>query len=390
MKQEEWAERLNNHLKDYHQEPTRDLWEGIEASLDKQAKGAVRHIALRRWLMAAAIIGVLFGGAYLLWHNEPEQPQLAQVKTTNHADKKEVPVAPQADNTPDAAVKAPEKLVAQVVTAANAVTQIAETAMQTESVVPEPTEKVTQPDETAAKPKEDTPSPQVHRPLSTEPKGYPQTERRRQKPMRLTMGLFAQGNTNDMNNKNAVMMNPQLLHRVAASRAFLVDYEEQERHNQPISFGLSVGYPLNTWLSISSGLVYTKLNSTFTTLMTNHQIQRHQKLHYIGMPLNLQAHLLQWHGISLYLTAGAQADWNIKAESNTDGVNQVMDKDRMQWSVGGSLGLAYHFIPQLSLYAEPGIRHYIDNGSTINNYFKDKPTSFNLQLGLRFDLNSPK
>jgi hypothetical protein len=208
--------------------------------------------------------------------------------------------------------------------------------------------------------------------------------------MRLTMGLFAQGNTNDMNNKNAVMMNPQLMHRVAASRAFLADYEEHESHNQPISFGLSVGYPLNSWLSLSSGLVYTRQNSTFTTLMPNHQIQRHQKLHYIGVPLNLQANLFQWHGISIYLTAGAQADWNIKAESNTDGVNQVMAKDRMQWSVGGSLGLAYHIIPQLSLYAEPGVRHYMDNGSTINNYFKDKPTSFNLQLGLRFDLNSPK
>jgi hypothetical protein len=262
--------------------------------------------------------------------------------------------------------------------------------MQTESEVPEPTEKATQPDETANKPKEDTPSPQVHPLLSAEPKANSHVEHHQQKPMRLTMGLFAQGNTNDMNNKNAVMMNPQLMHRVAASRAFLLDYEEQESHNQPISFGLTVGYPLNTWLSLSSGLVYTKLNSTFTTQMPNHQIQRHQKLHYIGMPLNLQAHLLQWHGISLYLTAGAQADWNIKAESNTDRVNQVMDKDRMQWSIGGSLGLAYHIIPQLSLYAEPGIRHYIDNGSTINNYFKDKPTSFNLQLGLRFDLNSPK
>lgn len=390
MKQEEWAERLNNHLKDYHQEPSRDLWEGIEASLDKQAKGQTRHIALRRWMMAAAIIGVLFGGAYLMWNNEPVQPQVAQVKATNHADKEEAPVATQADITPDAAVKAPEKLVAQVVTAAKAVIQIAETAMQTESEVPEPTEKATQPDETANKPKEDTPSPQVHHPLSAEPKAYSHAKHQQQKPMRLTMGLFAQGNTNDMNNKNAVIMNPQLMHRVAATRAFLADYEEQESHNQPISFGLSVGYPLNSWLSLSSGLVYTKLNSTFTTLMPNHQIQRHQKLHYIGVPLNLQAHLLQWHGISLYLTAGAQTDWNIKAESNTDGVNQVMDKDRMQWSIGGSLGLAYHIIPQLSLYAEPGIRHYMDNGSTINNYFKDKPTSFNLQLGLRFDLSPTK
>ena len=383
MKQEEWAERLNNHLKDYHQEPTRDLWEGIEASLDKQAKGQTRHVALRRWLMVAAIIGVLFGGANLMWHNEPVQPQLTQVKPTNHTDKEEMPAAP-------------EKMVAQAYTAAKAVTQTAETAIPTEVAAapevsnPEPTEKATQPDETANKPKEDTPSPQAHYPLSAEPKAYTAVEHHQQKPLRLTMGLFAQGNTNDMSNKNAVMMNPQMIHRIAASRAFLVDYEERESHNQPISFGLSVGYPLNTWLSISSGLVYTKLSSTFTTLMPNHQIQRHQKLHYIGVPLNLQAHLLKWHGISLYLTAGAQADWNIKAESNTDGIKQVMDKDRMQWSVGGSLGLAYHITPQLSLYAEPGIRHYIDNGSTINNYYKDKPTSFNLQLGLRFDLNSPQ
>lgn len=138
-------------------------------------------------MMAAAIIGVLFGGAYLMWNNEPVQPQVAQVKATNHADKEEAPVATQADITPDAAVKAPEKLVAQVVTAAKAVTQIAETAMQTESEVPEPTENTTQPDETANKPKEDTPSPQVHPLLSAEPKANSHVEHHQQKPMRLTM-----------------------------------------------------------------------------------------------------------------------------------------------------------------------------------------------------------
>jgi hypothetical protein len=385
MKQEEWAERLNNQLKDYHQEPTRDLWEGIEASLDKQAKGPVRHVALRRWLIAAAIIGVLFGGVYLMWNNEPSQPRQAEAKTITNTEKHEDLELPETDVTPDIVTKAPEKLVAQ----------IAETAMPTEIVAPEvstplPAEKTTQPDETAIKTKEDTPSPQVYHPLPAEPQAYPHVEHQQQKPLRLTMGLFAQGNTSNTNNTNAVMMNPQLLHRVSAARAFLVDYKEFESHNQPISFGITVGYPLHAGVSLSSGLVYTKLNSTFTTLMPNQQIQRHQKLHYIGVPLNLQTQLLQWHGISFYLTAGTQVDWNIKAESNTDGVNQVMDKDCMQWSVGGSLGLAYHIIPQLSLYVEPGVRHYIDNGSTINNYFKDKPTSFNLQLGLRFSLNSQK
>ena len=379
MKQEAWAERLNNHLKDYHQEPSRDLWEGIEASLDKQAKAPVHLVAMRRWLMAAAIIGVLFGGAWLIWYDEPVQPQLAQADATPQA-----AASPNPEKlTAEAPAAAPEVSTTKVVAPEVIVPESTETATQ-------PDETATQPDETAVKPKEDTPSPQVHHPQPTEPKAYPQAEHHQQKPLRLTMGLFAQGNTNEMNNRNAVMMNPQMMQRVAATRAFLIDYEERESHNHPISFGLTVGYPINSWLSLSSGLVYTKLSSTFTTLMPNHQIQRHQKLHYIGVPLNLQAHLLQWHGFSLYLTAGAQADWNVKAESNTDGINQVMDKDRMQWSVGGSVGLAYHIIPQLSLYAEPGVIHYIDNGSTINNYFKDKPTSFNLQLGLRFDLNSPQ
>lgn len=389
MKQEAWAERLNNHLKDYHQEPSRDLWEGIEASLDKQvqqAQGQVRHVALRRWLMAAAIIGVLFGGACLMWHNAPEQPQLAQADATPQA-----AASPNPEKlTAEAPAAAPEVSTPKVVAPEVIVPEPTETATLPEETTAQPDEPATQPDETAVKPREDTPSPQVHRPQTAEPKVYPQAEHHQQKPLRLTMALYAQGNTNEMNNRNAVMMNPQMMQRAAATRAFLIDYEERESHNHPISFGLTVGYPINSWLSLSSGLVYTKLSSTFTTLMPNHQIQRHQKLHYIGVPLNLQAHLLQWHGFSLYLSAGAQADWNVKAESNTDGINQVMDKDRMQWSVGSSLGLAYHIIPQLSLYAEPGVRHYIDNGSTINNYFKDKPTSFNLQLGLRFDLSPIK
>ena len=43
-------------------------------------------------------------------------------------------------------------------------------------------------------------------------------------------------------------------------------------------------------------------------------------------------------------------------------------------------------IPQLGVYVEPGVRYYIDNGSRIENYYKDKPVSFSLQLGLRLNI----
>ena len=119
--------------------------------------------------------------------------------------------------------------------------------------------------------------------------------------------------------------------------------------------------------------------------MKDHQIKRHQVLHYIGIPLNLQFSVWQWRGLEAYLAAGGQVDWNVEAKANTDGVDQEMGKDRMQWSIGGSLGVQYHIVPHVGLYAEPGIRYYFNNGSSISNFYKDKPTNFSLQFGLRFD-----
>jgi hypothetical protein len=40
----------------------------------------------------------------------------------------------------------------------------------------------------------------------------------------------------------------------------------------------------------------------------------------------------------------------------------------------------------LGIYAEPGVRYYFDNGSRMQNYFKDRPTSWTLQVGLRLNL----
>ena len=72
MKQEKWAERLEKHLEGYRKSPSRDLWEGIEASLDKEEKARlVPFVSSKRsWLVAATLIGVIFAGTYLLWDKE--------------------------------------------------------------------------------------------------------------------------------------------------------------------------------------------------------------------------------------------------------------------------------------------------------------------------------
>ena len=88
-----------------------------------------------------------------------------------------------------------------------------------------------------------------------------------------------------------------------------------------------------------------------------------------------------------YVAAGMQADWNVSTQLNTEGAEQTISRDRMQWSVNSSLGLQYDITPRLSLYAEPGINYHFDNGSTVRNFFKDKPTNLKLQIGVRLNLN---
>ena len=205
---------------------------------------------------------------------------------------------------------------------------------------------------------------------------------------KLSMNLYASRGMSSWKGRNGVQMSSSMQQKFAFTRGepvYLADYEERQDHKQPISFGLTLSYPLTKRLSVSTGAVYTRLSSDFLTLAQNHQIKRHQVLHYVGIPLNLQFSVWQWRGLDLYLAAGGQVDWNVAAKANTDGVDQKMGKDRVQWSIGGSLGAQYHIVPHVGLYAEPGIRHYFNNGSSISNFYKDKPTNFNLQLGLRFD-----
>lgn len=41
----------------------------------------------------------------------------------------------------------------------------------------------------------------------------------------------------------------------------------------------------------------------------------------------------------------------------------------------------------MSAYVEPGVSRYFDNRSEVENIYKDKPTNFNLNVGLRIYLN---
>lgn len=164
------------------------------------------------------------------------------------------------------------------------------------------------------------------------------------------------------------------------------DLYEKTKHHQPISVGMQVGFHLFPKLKLSTGLVYTKVSSDFISGISDTRTVSTQDLHYIGIPLNLSYSVWKYKGLHTYVTAGGEGAVNIKNHTETDGEVKDSKRDKMQWSTNASVGIQYDFIPQLGVYVEPGMKYYFDNGSQIENIFKDKKLNFNIQFGLRFNI----
>ena len=229
--------------------------------------------------------------------------------------------------------------------------------------------------------------------LPDDPTPVPTVKRRQQ----LSVGLYAMNGLGNYDGANGVQMagnwatmfSNTLTNSYSARAAepmYLAGYEERQHHYRPVTFGLTVGCQLSTRLALTTGIVYTKLRSDFTQVMRNQEISRQQSLDYIGLPVNLNYTLWTHKRLHTYITGGVRADWNVATHLETEGTRQTMPRDRMQWSLNAGMGARYDVVPHVALYAEPTLNWYLDNGSKIQNYFKDKPLSIGLQIGLRLDV----
>jgi len=411
MKQEEWIRRLERHMADHQESPSHDLWEGIEASLNgrKEPERKARFVSLRRWAVAAALAAVMIGGGYFYWNTEPttDTPQTATeseklARTDSKAEKdtpeqgiaeKLIAAVEEKIQTEQAEIRQAEMRQTdnrQAMTEPAEQSEAAETAPTDETVE---TQEVTPANETEDNKQRQQPG-QIRQPghvSQKNPYSDVSTTRRRYRIAtdQLALGVYTGGNLSGWDQVNGV----QVSRMTRASESdetptsnYLEGYEVEQKHRRPIILGLTVSYAFSEKFSLSTGVVYTGLHSDFNTTMTSGRIHTGQDLYYIGIPLSLQYQVWGYKGLRTYISAGGQADWNVKVYVRQDRVNQDIQKDDMQWSVAGSLGVQYNFIPQIGIYVEPGIRHYFDNGSNVRNFFKDKPTDFSLQLGLRVNL----
>ena len=174
---------------------------------------------------------------------------------------------------------------------------------------------------------------------------------------------------------------------LASYKAIQRSQQGNAKHHAPVSVGVQVAFGIAPRLSLSTGLVYTRTSSDFYPYAPGSSYNVHQVLHYVGIPVGLNYEFWQSGGFHAYVMAGAEADYNVKNDTEEEGVKKENAKrDRVQFSGKASLGAQYDITPKVGLYIEPGAKYYFDNGSHVENTFKDKKLNFNLQFGLRFNL----
>lgn len=439
MSNQDWTSKLQDQLAGYQESVSHDLWAGIEQSLaqnniesvssnpqtivsestesadlhvgseakkdarvlhdSSEAKKNARIVYFKRWSAAAAAVALLgIGGSYVYLHQE--EVEKGNLQLASHA------------VSPSHVVSADLQSAASKGNMGNALEEEAENEISLLAENSAPSEPVSEDKAT------DSSSDHKVLPRSTDHHAAAYASQsyhfeKNEEVSGWSMQLYAENLTPSLGGVNSdasgsyrdyshgtmaepmpgVIPDPTAggiygeEYLLASYKAIQRNQQGNAKHHAPVSVGLQVAFGIAPRLSLSTGLVYTRTSSDFYPYAPSSSYNVHQVLHYVGIPVGLNYEFWQSGGFHAYVMAGAEADYNVKNDTEEEGVKKEDAKrDRVQFSGKASLGAQYDITPKVGLYIEPGAKYYFDNGSHVENTFKDKKLNFNLQFGLRFNL----
>lgn len=160
-------------------------------------------------------------------------------------------------------------------------------------------------------------------------------------------------------------------------------------HHLPVKLGVSFRYDLDERWNLQSGLTYSYLASD----ISKDSYDTKQKLHYIGIPLQIGYKLGESKRFRSYIAAGFQVEKLVSGKAVTRHsknkepqgtfIQNISDK-RLLFSILASYGVEYALGKNFSLYAEPGIHYYFKNGNGLQTHYNEQPLDLNLTIGFRF------
>ena len=423
MSNQDWTSKLQDQLAGYQESVSHDLWAGIEQSLAHSETGKkARIVYFKRWSAAAAAVALLgIGGSYVYLHQEDVEK--GNLQLASHAVSPSHVVSADLQSAASVSAAVSQSAPSHVVSAdlqstasqkkmGNVLKEESENEISLLAENPDPAEPVSE-DKATDKSSDHKAltrstdhhaaayaSQSYHFEKNEEVSGWSmQLYAENLTPSLGGVNSDASGGYNDFSYGTMAEPMPGVIpdptaggiygeeYLLASYKAIQRNQQGNAKHHAPVSVGLQVAFGIAPRLSLSTGLVYTRTSSDFYPYASSSSYNVHQVLHYVGIPVGLNYEFWQSGGFHAYVMAGAEADYNVKNDTEEEGVKKENAKrDRVQFSGKASLGAQYDITPKVGLYIEPGAKYYFDNGSHVENTFKDKKLNFNLQFGLRFNL----
>lgn len=432
MSNQDWTSKLQDQLAGYQESVSHDLWAGIEQSLAHSETGKkARIVYFKRWSAAAAAVALLgIGGSYVYLHQEDVEKgnlQLAShAVSPSHVVSADLQSAASvsaavSQSAPSHAVSADLQSTASQSKMGNTLVEESENEISLLAENSDPAEAVSEDKATDSSTDHKTLTRSTDHKVLTRSTDHHAAAyasqsyhfEKNEEVSGWSMQLYAENLTPSLGGVNSdasgsyrdyshgtmaepmpgVIPDPTAggiygeEYLLASYKAIQRNQQGNAKHHAPVSVGLQVAFGIAPRLSLSTGLVYTRTSSDFYPYAPGSSYNVHQVLHYVGIPVGLNYEFWQSGGFHAYVMAGAEADYNVKNDTEEEGVKKENAKrDRVQLSGKASLGAQYDITPKVGLYIEPGAKYYFDNGSHVENTFKDKKLNFNLQFGLRFNL----
>ncbi len=425
MKKKDFESQLRKGLEGYEVAPPDDLWQRIEGKIpadsqllsqkEKARKGAI--VPLRRWVAVAAATLLVVGGVGLLLHQHSETTT-ARVEKNGHfvGVKKDgtVETTPPTNETemnimPTAAGKHSLARVPYIYSTREDHTIMVDSRPVPLETYAEETQKPTPVEVETADSLPAFGPPDVHTiTVKTEPKQYEQPsnplhsvefEMPDDDARLLATVHFGSMSGGANTTVSPVYMSDEMYSNFAgayeysntatrmANNVELTGYEENREYQLPLKYGLSVSYRITDRWAIQTGVNYMQQRTKLTQMMKGNSLVTKYNYEYIGVPVGASYKLMDvgsW--LSLYATAGVEADFNFKARADVEQISKDIPKDSPQFSVVAAMGAQLNLPMRFGIYVEPGVTYFFDNGSNADTRMKDQPLNASLQVGLRYSI----
>lgn len=183
--------------------------------------------------------------------------------------------------------------------------------------------------------------------------------------------------------------------RVMASSAFggavdnshMVEQVSDTKYSLPVNVGVQLQFPVGRNVALGIGINYSMLKSKYDCLIDKVHYKVKQKLHYIGIPVNVYGLIVDKNNFSFYVNAGITLEKGLKAvyklDSYRDNRTYRTDIDGVQFSMNAGLGVEYKFGNTVGLYFEPNLVYYT-NSDVMYSIRTDQPFQVKADVGFRF------